>query len=105
MKPDRIVVGVDNEKSKKIFEEIYRPFTLNNHPIIFMDIPSSEMTKYAANAFLATKISFINDISNLCERTGANVNFVKKELVLTQGLMINLFILVLDMVVLVFKRC
>ena len=78
MKPDRIVVGVDNEKSKKIFEEIYRPFTLNNHPIIFMDIPSSEMTKYAANAFLATKISFINDISNLCERTGANVNFVRK---------------------------
>ena len=78
MKPDRIVVGVDSEEAKSILERIYRPFTLNGHPVIFMDIPSAEMTKYAANAMLATKISFMNDIALLCELVGADVNWVRK---------------------------
>lgn len=77
MKPDRIVVGVESERSKEIMERLYRPFTLNGHPVIFMDIPSAEMTKYAANAMLATKISFMNDIANLCEIMGADVNSVR----------------------------
>ena len=77
-KPDRIVIGVDNERSKLIIERLYRPFIMNGHPLIFMDIPSAEMTKYAANAMLATKISFMNDIANLCEILGANVNSVRK---------------------------
>ena len=78
MKPDRIVVGVDSERAREMMTRVYRPFTLNGHPVIFMDIPSAEMTKYAANAMLATKISFMNDIANLCERMGADVNQVRK---------------------------
>ena len=78
MKPDRIVVGVDSDDAQKIMVKLYRPFTLNGHPVIFMDIPSAEMTKYAANAMLATKISFMNDIANLCEKMGADVNWVRK---------------------------
>lgn len=78
LKPDRIVIGTDSQRAEKIMKRLYKPFLLNGHPIIFMDIPSAEMTKYAANAMLATKISFINDIANLCERTGADVNLVRK---------------------------
>ncbi|KAF0195658.1 MAG: UDPglucose 6-dehydrogenase [Bacteroidetes bacterium] len=78
MKPDRIVVGVESEKAQDIMSRLYKPFTLNGHPVIFMDVPSAEMTKYAANAMLATKISFINDIANLCEIIGADVNMVRK---------------------------
>jgi len=78
LKPDRIVVGTDSTRAEKIMKRLYNPFLLNGHPLIFMDIPSAEMTKYAANAMLATKISFINDIANLCERTGADVNLVRK---------------------------
>jgi len=78
LRPDRIIVGTNSEKAKKVIQRLYKPFTLNGHPIIFMDILSSEMTKYAANAILATKISFINDIANLCEIVGANVNLVRK---------------------------
>ncbi|HLP32938.1 MAG TPA: UDP-glucose/GDP-mannose dehydrogenase family protein [Bacteroidia bacterium] len=78
MKPDRIVVGVSSHKAEEIMHRLYKPFVLNGHPIIFMDIPSAEMTKYAANAMLATKISFMNDIANLCEIMGADVNLVRK---------------------------
>ncbi len=78
MKPDRIVVGIESENARKVIEKIYHPFTLNGHPVIFMDVPSAEMTKYAANAMLATKISFMNDIANLCEIMGADVNLVRK---------------------------
>lgn len=78
LKPDRIVVGVDSEKAKKVVERLYKPFTMNGHPVIFMDIVSAEMTKYTANAMLATKISFMNDIANLCEIVGADVNMVRK---------------------------
>ena len=78
LKPDRIVVGVESERSQKIMEKLYKPFLLNGHPTIFMDIPSAEMTKYAANSMLATKISFMNDVANLCELMGADVNMVRK---------------------------
>ncbi|MBC8321188.1 MAG: UDP-glucose/GDP-mannose dehydrogenase family protein [Bacteroidetes bacterium] len=78
LKPDRIVVGVDSNKAQKLMERLYKPFTMNGHPVIFMDIVSAEMTKYAANSMLATKISFMNDIANLCEIVGANVNAVRK---------------------------
>ena len=78
MKPDRIVVGVESERAEKVLERLYKPFLLNGHPLIFMDITSSEMTKYAANAMLATKISFINDIANLCEIVGADINHVRR---------------------------
>jgi len=78
MKPDRIVVGVGSEKAKKIMERLYKPFMINNYRIIFTDVPSAEMIKYAANAMLATRISFINDIANLCEIVGADVNMVRK---------------------------
>jgi UDPglucose 6-dehydrogenase len=78
LKPDRIVVGTDSEKAEKIIKRLYKPFLLNGHPIIFMDIRSAEMTKYAANAMLATKISFMNEIANLCEAVGADVNLVRK---------------------------
>jgi len=78
LKPDRIVVGVDSEKGKKTMERLYHPFLLNGHPLLFMDIPSAELTKYAANSMLATKISFMNDIANLCEIVGADVNMVRK---------------------------
>lgn len=77
LKPDRIVIGVESEKAKNLLHHLYEPFVLNGHPIMFMDIPSAEMTKYAANAMLATKISFMNDIANLCELVGANVNEVR----------------------------
>ncbi|MEP6467605.1 MAG: UDP-glucose/GDP-mannose dehydrogenase family protein [Parafilimonas sp.] len=77
LKPDRIVIGVENEKAKSLLHQLYDPFVLNGHPILFMDIPSAEMTKYAANAMLATKISFMNEIANLCERVGADVNAVR----------------------------
>ncbi len=78
MKPDRIVVGSDSGRANKILDKLYRPFVLNGHPVIYMDIPSAELTKYAANSMLATKISFINDIANLCEKVGADVNMVRK---------------------------
>ena len=78
LKPDRIVVGVDSAKAGKIISRLYKPFTMNGHPIIFMDIISAEMTKYTANSMLATKISFMNDIANLCEIVGADVNAVRK---------------------------
>lgn len=78
LKPDRIVVGIESAKAEDIMRKLYKPFTLNGHPVIFMDIPSAEMTKYAANAMLATKISFMNDIANLCEIVGADVNLVRK---------------------------
>jgi len=78
LKPDRIVVGIDSEKAKKVMQRLYKPFTLNGHPVIFMDIVSAEMTKYAANSMLATKISFMNDIANLCEIVGADVTSVRK---------------------------
>ena len=78
LKPDRIVVGIESEKAEEIMSRLYKPFTLNGHPVIFMDVPSAEMTKYAANSMLATKISFMNDIANLCEIMGADVNQVRK---------------------------
>jgi UDPglucose 6-dehydrogenase len=78
LKPDRIVVGVESQKAQDIMSKLYQPFVLNGHPVIFMDVPSAEMTKYAANSMLATKISFINDIANLCEIVGADVNLVRK---------------------------
>jgi UDPglucose 6-dehydrogenase len=78
LKPDRIVVGVDSAGAQKVVEKLYKPFTMNGHPIIFMDIVSAEMTKYTANSMLATKISFMNDIANLCEIVGADVNAVRK---------------------------
>lgn len=78
MAPDRVVVGVESERACKLMERLYRPFTLNGYPILMMDVPSAEMTKYAANAMLATRISFMNDIANLCERVGANVDNVRK---------------------------
>jgi UDPglucose 6-dehydrogenase len=77
MSPDRIVIGVDSDKAANIMEQIYKPFLLNGFRIIFMDIPSAEMTKYAANAMLATRISFMNDIANLCEKLGADINQVR----------------------------
>lgn len=78
LKPDRIVCGVDSEMAEKTLARLYKPFVLNGHPLLFMDIPSAEMTKYAANSMLATKISFMNDISNLCEIVGADVDMVRK---------------------------
>lgn len=78
LKPDRIVVGVDSERAEDLMKKLYKPFTMNGHPVIFMDIVSAEMTKYTANAMLATKISFMNDIANLCEIVGADVNMVRK---------------------------
>ena len=78
MRPDRVVVGVESQKAEEIMTKLYRPFLLNNFRVIFMDITSAEMTKYAANAMLATRISFMNDIANLCEKVGANINMVRK---------------------------
>jgi UDPglucose 6-dehydrogenase len=77
MSPDRVVVGVESERAEKIMTTLYRPFLLNNFRVIFMNIPSAEMTKYAANSMLATRISFMNDIANLCELVGADVNMVR----------------------------
>lgn len=78
LKPDRIVIGTESDEAEKLMKKLYKPFLLNGHPIIFMDIPSAELTKYAANAMLATRISFMNDIANLCETVGADVNMVRK---------------------------
>ncbi len=78
LKPDRIVIGVASQRAEDVLKKLYKPFVLNGHPIISMDIPSAEMTKYAANAMLATKISFMNDIANLCEIMGADVNMVRR---------------------------
>ncbi|MBT7623987.1 MAG: UDP-glucose/GDP-mannose dehydrogenase family protein [Flavobacteriaceae bacterium] len=78
MKPDRIVVGTNSEKAKKLISQLYAPFVRQGNPIIFMDTHSSELTKYAANSFLATKISFMNEIAQLCERMGANVDDVRR---------------------------
>ncbi len=78
MSPDRVVVGVDSEKARQLMTTLYRPFLLNNFRVIFTDIPSAEMIKYAANSMLATRISFMNDIANLCELVGADVNMVRK---------------------------
>ena len=78
MKPDRVVVGIESDKAKDIMERLYKPFMMNNYRLIFTDIPSAEMIKYAANSMLATRISFMNDIANLCELVGADVNMVRK---------------------------
>jgi len=78
MSPDRVVVGTESDRAKEVMTRLYRPLMLQNFRVIFMDIPSAEMTKYAANAMLATRISFMNDIANLCERVGANVDSVRK---------------------------
>lgn len=78
LKPDRIVCGVESDYAKNLIQRLYKPFTLNGHPIIFMDIASAEMTKYAANSMLATRISFINEIAQLCEKVGADINMVRK---------------------------
>jgi UDPglucose 6-dehydrogenase len=78
LKPDRIVIGLDSPRAEDLMKSLYKPFTLNGHPIIFMDITSAEMTKYAANSMLATKISFMNDIANFCEIVGADINLVRK---------------------------
>ena len=78
MRPDRIVVGVNSDKARGLMEKLYRPFTLNGHPLLFMDVASAEMTKYTANSMLATRISFMNEIANLCERVGADVNQVRR---------------------------
>ncbi|MGB5990057.1 MAG: UDP-glucose/GDP-mannose dehydrogenase family protein [Marinifilaceae bacterium] len=78
MKPDRVVVGVDSDKAKKLMERLYHAFSIQNYPVVYMDIASAEMTKYAANAMLATRISFMNDIANLCELVGADIDEVKR---------------------------
>ncbi|MBP6526844.1 MAG: UDP-glucose/GDP-mannose dehydrogenase family protein [Prevotella sp.] len=78
MSPDRVVVGVESDKAKQLLTRLYKPFLINNFRVIFMDIPSAEMTKYAANSMLATRISFMNDIANLCELVGADVNMVRQ---------------------------
>ncbi len=78
LKPDRIVIGTESAKAEKIMKRLYKPFVLNGHPILFMDIPSAELTKYAANSMLATKISFMNDIANFCELVGADINNVRR---------------------------
>lgn len=78
MKPDRVVIGTSSARARKVMEELYRPFTRQGNPIIFMDERSAELTKYAANAFLATKISFMNEIANFCEKVGADVDMVRK---------------------------
>ncbi len=78
MSPDRVVVGVESERARRLLSRLYRPFLINNFRVLFMDIASAEMTKYAANAMLATRISFMNDIANLCDRVGADVEMVRK---------------------------
>lgn len=78
MKPDRVVIGTSSERARKSMERLYKPYVMSGNPIIFMDERSAEMTKYAANSFLATKISFMNEIANLCERTGANVDMIRQ---------------------------
>ncbi len=78
MKPDRIVVGVDNPRVSELMKELYSSFTRNGHPVLLMDLPSAEMTKYAANAMLATRISFMNELSHLCEKTGADISSIRQ---------------------------
>ncbi|MDQ5971631.1 MAG: UDPglucose 6-dehydrogenase [Patescibacteria group bacterium] len=78
MKPERIIIGVESKRAEEVMNKLYKPFLLNGHPCIFMDIPSAEMTKYAANSMLATKISFMNDIANLCDIMGVDVNMVRR---------------------------
>jgi len=78
MKPDRVVVGIESERAKELMEKLYKPFMMNNYRMIFTDVPSAEMIKYAANSMLATRISFMNDIANICEIVGADVNMVRK---------------------------
>ncbi len=78
MSPDRVVVGIESERAKELMSKIYRPFLLNNFRVIFTDIPSAEMIKYASNSMLATRISFMNDIANLCIKVGADINMVRK---------------------------
>ncbi len=78
MKPDRVVIGAESDKAKKVMEKLYGPFVRQGNPIIFMDVKSAELTKYAANSFLATKITFMNEIANLCELLGADVDMVRK---------------------------
>ena len=78
MSPDRVIVGTDSEKARELMDRLYRPFMMNNYRVIHMDIPSAEMTKYASNAMLATRISFMNDIANLCNKVGADVHHVRK---------------------------
>ncbi|MCT7904482.1 UDP-glucose 6-dehydrogenase tuaD [Candidatus Ornithobacterium hominis] len=77
MKPDRVVIGVENDRAKNMLEKIYKPFQLNGYRIIYMDVTSAELTKYTANAMLATRISFMNDIANICEKVGANINQIR----------------------------
>lgn len=77
MHPDRVVVGIESEQAKEVMDRLYKPFTINNYRMIYTDIPSAEMIKYAANAMLATRISFMNDIANLCEKVGADINMVR----------------------------
>lgn len=78
MRPDRIVAGVESQQARELLENLYQPFVLNGHPLMFMEIPSAELAKYAANAMLATRISFMNDMANLCELVGADINEVRK---------------------------
>ncbi|MEG1572745.1 MAG: UDP-glucose/GDP-mannose dehydrogenase family protein, partial [Bacteroidales bacterium] len=78
MFPERIIIGVESSRAEEVMQRLYKPFTLNGHPVIFMDVPSAEMTKYAANSMLATRISFMNDIANLCELVGADIHMVRK---------------------------
>lgn len=78
LKPDRIILGIESETARKIMDRLYHPFLLNGHPIVYMDIPSAELTKYAANCMLATKISFMNDLANLCDLVGADISAVRK---------------------------
>ncbi len=78
MKPDRVVIGTSSERAKKVMEELYKPFVRQGNPILFMDERSAELTKYAANSYLATRISFMNEIANLCERLGADVDMVRR---------------------------
>jgi UDPglucose 6-dehydrogenase len=78
LRPDRIIIGIESDRAKKIMEKLYKPFLLNGHPIVYMDIASAELTKYAANTMLATRISFMNDLANLCELVGADINSVRK---------------------------
>jgi len=78
MKPDRVVIGLSSDRARQVMERLYKPFVRQGNPILFMDERSAEMTKYAANAYLATRISFMNEIANLCERTGANVDHVRR---------------------------
>jgi len=77
LKPDRVVIGLDSERAKKLMDQLYKPFVRQGNPVIYMDIRSAEITKYAANAYLAARISFMNEIANLCERVGANVDHVR----------------------------